>query len=77
MKTFKTIIVTFMLTAMAAIAGTGYFLVDEGIVTFEKRDVGHQKVVMIDGVVTEQRDWSELLGYTVKIDVVDAAYIGR
>ena len=77
MKTMRTIFVTFLFTAMAALVGTGYFLVDEGIVTFEKRDVNHQKVVMIDGVVTEQHDWSELLGYTVKIDVVDAAYIGR
>jgi hypothetical protein len=77
MKTFKTIMITFMVTVMVGAVGVGAFLFNEGIVTIDKRDVNHTKTVMIDGVVTEEHNWNELLGYEVKIDVVDGAYIGR
>ncbi len=77
MKTFKTIIITFMVTMIVGTVGVAGFLFNEGIVTIEKRDVNHTKTVMIDGVVTEEHNWNELLGYEVKIDVVDGAYIGR
>lgn len=77
MKTFKTIMVTFMVTAVLIGVGVGAFLFNNGIVTIEKRDVTHTKTVVVDGVVTETKNWNELLGYEVKIDVVDGAYIGR
>ena len=77
MKTVKTIMVTMMITVLVGAVGIGAFLFNDGIVTIEKRDVSHTKTVMVDGVVTETKNWNELLGYEVKIDVVDNAYIGR
>lgn len=77
MRTLKAIMITFMVTVLVGAAVVFGFLLNEGIVTIEKRDVNHTKTVMIDGVVTEQQNWNELLGYEVRIDVVDGAYIGR
>ncbi len=77
MTIFKTIMATFMVTMVAVVIGVSVFLLNNGIVTIEKRDVNHTKTVMIDGVVTEETNWSELMGYEVKIDVVDGAYIGK
>lgn len=77
MKTFRTIMITFMVTVIVGAVGVAAFLFNEGIVTIDKRGVEHTKTVMIDGVVTQQTNWSELVGYEVKIDVVDGAYIGR
>lgn len=77
MTTIKTILITFVVTVLVATVGVGAFLFNEGIVTISKRDVNHTKTVMIDGVVTEETNWSELMGYEVKIDVVDGAYIGK
>lgn len=77
MKTFRTIMVTFMVTVFVAMIGIGSFLFNEGIVTIQRRDVSHNKTVMVDGVVTESTDWNEILGYEVKINVVDSAYIGK
>ena len=77
MKTFRTVVVTMVITMMVVAVGVGAFLFNEGIVTVSKRDVNHTKTVMIDGVVTEETNWSELMGYEVKIDVVDGAYIGK
>ncbi len=77
MRTLKTIMVTMTVTLVVLVAVIGGALLKLGIVTIEKRDVSHNKTVMIDGVVTETKDWNELLGYDVKIDVVDGVYIGR
>lgn len=77
MTIFRTIMVTFMVTMIAVAIGVGAFLFNEGIVTISRRDVNHTKTVMVDGVVTEETNWSELMGYEVKIDVVDGAYIGK
>lgn len=77
MKTLKTIMVTFMVTVIIGAVGVGAFLFNEGIVTIQKRDVTHTKTVTVDGVVTEESSWNEVLGYEVKIDVVDGAYIGK
>lgn len=77
MTIFKTIMATFMVTMVAVAIGVSVFLLNNGIVTIEKRDVNHTKTVMIDGVVTEETNWSELMGYEVRIDVVDGAYIGK
>ena len=77
MKTFKTIIVTAMITLGVAMVFVGRFLLGEGIVTIQEKSTNHEKVVTIDGQVTEETRWSELLGYTVSIDVVDSAYFGK
>ena len=77
MKTFKTVIVTMMITLGVALVFVGKFLLGEGIVTIQKESTNHEKVVMVDGQVTEQTRWDELLGYTVSIDVVDSAYFGK
>jgi hypothetical protein len=69
--------VTMTVTLVVLVTVIGGALLKLGIVTIEKRDVSHNKTVMIDGVVTETKDWNELLGYDVKIDVVDGVYIGR
>lgn len=77
MKTFKTVIVTMMITLGVGLVLVGKFLLGEGIVTIQKESTNHEKVVMVDGQVTEQTKWDELLGYTVSIDVVDSAYFGK
>lgn len=77
MKHFITILATVMVTIMVVIGGVVALMLNEGIITIQRRDVNHTKTVMVDGVVTEERNWNELLGYEVKIDVVDGAYIGK
>lgn len=77
MRTFKTIMITFIVTVVIGAGVIGTFLFNEGIVTIQKRDVNHTKTVMVDGVITETHNWNEVLGYEVKIDVVDGAYIGK
>ncbi len=77
MKTFRTIIVTFVATVMVVAGITFGFLVNEGIVTVERESVEHTKVVVVDGEVKGQQRWSELKGLTFKIDVKDQATIGR
>ena len=77
MKTFRTIMITFMVTMVIGVVGVGAFLLNEGIVTISKRDVNHTKTVVIDGYITESTTWNELMGYEVKIDVVDGAYFGK
>lgn len=77
MKNFMIISATAMVTIMVVIGGIVALMFNEGILTIERRDVNHTKTVMVDGVVTEERNWNEVLGYEVKIDVVDGAYIGK
>ena len=77
MKTFRTVIVTMMITLGVVLVLVGKFLLGEGIVTIQQKSTNHEKVVMVDGQVTEQTNWDELLGYTVSIDVVDSAYFGK
>lgn len=77
MKTFKTIMITFVVTVVLGGIGIVGYLFNGGNVTIEKRDVNHSKIVLIDGVVTESKDWQELLGYTVKVNIFDETYIGK
>lgn len=73
MKTLGTIV----LSVAATIGFIAGILFGGENLTFERRDVNHNKTVIVDGVVTESKDWNELLGYEVKINVYDGAYIGR
>ena len=77
MKTFKTILITGFVTIMVGVIFVGHFLLSEGIVTIQEKSTAHEKIVMIDGKVTEKSTWGELLGYTVSIDVKDSAYFGK
>ena len=77
MKTFKTIMITVVITMAVTMIGVGAFLFKEGVLTIEKRDIEHNKTVIVDGVLTEETTWKELMGYKVQINVVDEAYIGR
>ncbi len=77
MKTFRTIILTGIVTIVIGCIFVGKFLLDNGIVTIQEKSTAHEKVVMIDGQVTERSTWGELLGYTVSIDVKDSAYFGK
>ncbi len=77
MKTFKTIMLTGIVTIVIGAVLIGKFLLDEGIVTIQEKSTTHERVVMIDGQETERSTWGELLGYTVSIDVKDSAYFGK
>lgn len=77
MKTFRTILATMIITVGIVMGLVGKFLFNEGIVTVEKVSTDHSKVVLIDGEVTEESYWSELMGMKFNIDVVDSAYIGK
>lgn len=77
MKTFRTIILTGIVTIVIGCIFVGKFLLDNKIVTIQEKSTAHEKVVMIDGQVTERSTWGELLGYTVSIDVKDSAYFGK
>lgn len=77
MKTLKTIIVTMAFTILVGAIGITAILFDQGIVTIQEKSTGHNKQVYIDGELAEETFWDELLGYTVRIDVVDEAYIGK
>lgn len=75
MRKLGTIFVTIILTLTVTLIGVGHFLLSEGIVTIQRRGEAHQKVVIVDGQVTEAYNWSDLIGYTVSIDVKDSADI--
>lgn len=77
MKTLKTIIITMMFTIIVGAIGITAILFDQGIVTIQEKSTGHSKKVYIDDQLAEETFWDELLGYTVRIDVVDEAYIGK
>lgn len=77
MKTFRTIIATMFVTLGVVSVLVGKILMNEGIVKIEEKSTNHEKIVMIDGQVTERTLWDELMGYTVTIDVVDSAYFGK
>lgn len=77
MKTLKTILVTMLVTAMVIGGFVGNFLFNEGIVTFEERTKDHNKQVIVDGTVIENKTWTETLGVEIKIDVLDSAYFGK
>jgi hypothetical protein len=67
MKTIKTIILTVLVTVVAAVI----FLLNTGIVKVEKRDVEHTKLVVVDGQIESETRWTDVVGCDVTIDVVD------
>ena len=77
MKTFRTIIGTMLVTVLVGMIGLGIFLVNERIVTFEKKSVDHNAVLFIDGEVASENSWNETLGYSVKLNLNGEAYVGK
>lgn len=77
MKTFATIIGTMVVTLVVVCAGFMYFAFDNGIITVSQRDQKHTMTVMVDGEVSSERAWTEVLGYNVSVNLDEAAYIGR
>lgn len=77
MKTFKAIIITFVITILGGTIGGAVYCLDQGIVTIEEESIGHSKEVYIDGELREESKWKELLGYTFKLKVDEQAYIGK
>lgn len=68
MKTFKTIIVTFVVTVFVGMIGIGAFLFNSGVVTVQERVQDHSKMVVVDGVVTEAVTWTDTVGVEVGVD---------
>lgn len=77
MKTFKTIMVTFMVTVMVGAVGIGAFLFNTGIITVSERAQEHSKMVVVDGVVTEAKTWNETVGFDFDVKADKLYYIGK
>jgi len=77
MKTFKTIMVTFMVTVFVGLVGVGAFLFNTGIITVSERAQEHSKMVVVDGVVTEAKTWNETVGFDVDVKADKLYYIGK
>ena len=77
MKTFRTIMVTFVVTVMVGMIGIGAFLFNTGIITVSERAQEHSKMVVVDGVVTEAKTWNETLGFDFDVEVDKLYYIGK
>lgn len=77
MKTFRAIIVTFLVTVFTVMGGIGLFLFNEGIVTIESRGVEHTTIEMINGEVVSTETNIDTTGVVFKINVVDQAVIGH
>lgn len=77
MKTFKTILVTMMVTAVVMVAGFIGYLVNSGNITVDKREQSHSRVVIEDGEIVDAKDWIETLGYEFNVNIFDGTYIGR
>lgn len=75
MKTFKTVMVTLMVTVMVAMVGFGYFVIEEGIVKVERVATEHSKIIYVDGELSSEETWDEILGYQINVDLVDGTYI--
>ena len=46
-------------------------------IKIERVEETHNRTVIEDGVVVNDSNWTEVLGYNVSIDLKDGAYIGR
>ena len=64
---------TFTLVAMW---GFGIMFLGNNI-KIERVEETHNRTVIEDGIVVNDSNWTEVLGYNVSIDLKDGAYIGR
>lgn len=65
-----------MVFTLVAVAGIGYYVLEENI-TIEKRTETHNVTTIVDGKVASSKDWTDVLGYEVSIDLCDGTYIGK
>ena len=64
---------TFTLVAMW---GFGIMFLGNNI-KIERVEETHNRTIIEDGKVASSKDWTEVLGYSVSIDLQDNTYIGR
>ena len=57
--------------------GLGVYLLMNGNISITQRTEDHNITVIRDGEVQSSRDWSQLLGYEFKINLLDGVYIGQ
>ena len=65
-----------MIITLVAVAGIGYKMIGDNI-KIERVEQDHNRTVIVDGVVCEDSNWTEVLGYNVTIDIADGTYIGK
>ena len=46
-------------------------------IKIERVEETHNRTVIEDGIVVNDSNWTEILGYNVSIDLKDSAYIGQ
>lgn len=68
MKTFRTIMVTFIVTIVIGMIGIGAFLFNTGLVTIESESVEHVKQTVFDGEVIDSETSIELKNIRFKVN---------
>lgn len=68
----KKILVTVLVTINLAAIGLMVFLVANNCITITKYETNHNKVVMVDGVVTKNTSWNVLDGFEVSLNFNDS-----
>lgn len=68
MKTFKTIIITTMVTLVIGAASLLGLLFNEGIITIESESVEHVKQTVLDGNVIDEETSVELKNIRFKVN---------
>ena len=71
----KHIITTIILTILA-ILGLGVYLIRDYI-TIESVSQQHHRIVIEDGETLEDKEWTELMGYNVKLNIEKVQWIGQ
>ncbi len=71
----KRTLLTIVLTLLCVVA-IGYHFVGNNI-RFERVETSHNRTIIEDGKVVSSKDWTELFGYKISIDLVDGTYIGK
>lgn len=77
MKTFKTIVKTFIFTVVFMAGVIFVYLFKGGNISITKESTDHSRIVIEDDKVTENTRWTELKGYNLNINILDGTYIGK
>lgn len=72
-KILVTILVTFLVTVLTVLG----LLVGNGNITVTEKGEDHIKQIYVDGVLTEEKNWTDILGYELEIHFNDSAYVGK
>lgn len=71
----KKTLITIMVTLLTAVAALIVFLSVNGCITIERAEETHNKQVYVDGRLTEESNWSDLLGYKIELHFNDGTFI--